>query len=135
MSRDLRDFSVQLPINRDLITYQTQVKEKLYDFNHSRPAQHTERQAILNSLLGSANGVTIVPPFFCDLGHNIHFKCGGFLNTNVTILDIAPVTIGEYVQMGPNVCDWCRKCSNQRYTAGLCCSGEPVSSDSPNRAQ
>ncbi|TXZ06298.1 sugar O-acetyltransferase [Vibrio mimicus] len=103
MSRDLKDFSVQLPIKRDLIIYQTEVKEKLYDFNHTRPAQHAERQVILNSILGAANGVTIVPPFFCDLGHNIHFKCGGFLNTNVTILDIAPVTIGEYVQMGPNV--------------------------------
>lgn len=103
MSHKLSDFSVHIPIDRELMDFQNQVKEKLYDFNHSRPSQDVFRQALLDDLLGSNKGVTIIPPFYCDMGKNIRFKQGGFLNTGVTILDLAPVTIGEYVQIGPNV--------------------------------
>lgn len=103
MSHKLSDFSVHIPIDRELMDFQNQVKEKLYDFNHSRPSQGVLRQELLDNLLGSNKGVTIIPPFYCDMGKNIRFKQGGFLNTGVTILDLAPVTIGEYVQIGPNV--------------------------------
>ena len=103
MSQKLSDFTVHIPIDRELMDFQNQVKEKLYDFNHSRPSQGVLRQSLLDDLLGSNKGVTIIPPFYCDMGKNICFKQGGFLNTGVTILDLAPVTIGDYVQIGPNV--------------------------------
>lgn len=103
MGQSISDFSVRIPINRDFIELQIQVKEKLYDFNHSRPSDHDTRQAILSELLGHHGGVNILPPFDCDLGSNIYFKEGGFVNTGVKILDLAPVHIGEYVQFGPNV--------------------------------
>ncbi|WP_375322443.1 sugar O-acetyltransferase [Aliivibrio logei] len=103
MSHKLSDFSVHIPIDRELMDFQNQVKEKLYEFNHSRPSQGAFRQELLDDLLGSNKGVTIIPPFYCDMGKNICFKQGGFLNTGVTILDLASVTIGEYVQIGPNV--------------------------------
>ncbi|OCH18896.1 MULTISPECIES: sugar O-acetyltransferase [unclassified Aliivibrio] len=103
MSHKLSDFSVHIPIDRELMDLQNQVKEKLYDFNHSRPSQSVLRQELLDDLFGSNKGVTIIPPFYCDMGKNIRFKQGGFLNTGVTILDLATVTIGEYVQIGPNV--------------------------------
>jgi maltose O-acetyltransferase len=103
MSHKLSDFSVHIPIDRELMDFQNQVKEKLYDFNHSRPSQSVLRQELLDDLFGSNKGVTIIPPFYCDMGKNIRFKQGGFLNTGVTILDLATVTIGEYVQIGPNV--------------------------------
>lgn len=57
----------------------------------------------MQSILGQYKGVTIVPPFYCDMGKNIHFECGGFLNSGVKILDLAPVFIGAHVQVGPNV--------------------------------
>ncbi|NOI69350.1 sugar O-acetyltransferase [Vibrio owensii] len=103
MSSKLADFSVHIPITPELFEFQTEVKEKLYDFNHARPSEHLKKAEIIESLLGSAKGVNIVPPFYCDMGKNIHFTQGGFLNAGVTILDLAPVHIGEYVQIGPNV--------------------------------
>ncbi|MBW3696011.1 sugar O-acetyltransferase [Vibrio sp. T187] len=103
MSQSISDFSVRIPITPEFFELQNQVKEKLYDFNHSRPLEHDTRQAILLELLGRHGGVNIIPPFYCDLGSNIYFKQGGFLNTGVKILDLAPVNIGEYVQFGPNV--------------------------------
>ncbi|SON52923.1 sugar O-acetyltransferase [Vibrio tapetis] len=103
MSQTISDFDVQIPINKALFEFQTQVKEKLYDFNHARPSALEYRNQLLGEILGSVNQVHIVPPFYCDMGKNIHFKQGGFLNTGVKILDLACVTIGEYVQIGPDV--------------------------------
>ncbi|MCE0558407.1 MULTISPECIES: sugar O-acetyltransferase [unclassified Motilimonas] len=103
MSHKISDFEVQLAINPELFEFQTQMKEKLYDFNHARPSQHALKATLLGDILGSYNGATIVPPFYCDMGKNIHFAEGGFLNSGVTILDIAPVYFGRYVQIGPNV--------------------------------
>ncbi|XDF76575.1 sugar O-acetyltransferase [Aliivibrio fischeri] len=103
MSHKLSDFSVQIPINKELCAFQDEVKEQLYDFNHSRPSEHQLRSDVLQSILGQYKGVAIVPPFYCDMGKNIHFECGGFLNSGVKILDLAPVFIGAHVQVGPNV--------------------------------
>ena len=48
-------------------------------------------------------GGTIVSPFFCDYGYNIHIGANFFSNTNLTILDGAKVEIGDNVFIGPNV--------------------------------
>jgi maltose O-acetyltransferase len=45
----------------------------------------------------------IRPPFQCDLGYQIRFGARSFANFNLVILDVAPVTIGADVQIGPNV--------------------------------
>ena len=47
--------------------------------------------------------VSIKPGFLCDLGINIHIGDDFLTNYNVTILDMAPVTIGNNVWIGPNV--------------------------------
>lgn len=103
MSHNLSDFSVNIPITPALFEFQTQVRDKLYDFNHARPSEFQRRTAILTDLLGSLNDAVILSPFHCDMGKNIHFKQGGFLNAGVTILDLAPVTLGAFILIGPNV--------------------------------
>ncbi len=45
---------------------------------------------------------TVLPVFLCDNGLNIHVGMNFLANYNVTILDIAPVYIGDYVMIGPN---------------------------------
>ncbi|WP_030415011.1 sugar O-acetyltransferase [Streptomyces sp. NRRL S-1448] len=63
-----------------------------------------ERQAILEQLLGSvAELVRIRPPFHCDYGYNIRIGTGTFVNFGAVFLDVAPITIGAYVRIGPNV--------------------------------
>lgn len=57
----------------------------------------------LTELFGSAGeNATVLPVFNCDNGKNIHVGKNFLANYNVTILDIAPVTIGDYVMIGPN---------------------------------
>lgn len=62
------------------------------------------RDELLRELVGSVGDrVTIRSPFACDYGSNITIGSGSFLNVGGIILDCAPVTIGEDVQMGTSV--------------------------------
>ncbi|MEU8529713.1 MULTISPECIES: sugar O-acetyltransferase [Streptomyces] len=62
------------------------------------------RTELLVELLGSVGeGVRIRPPFHCDFGRHISIGDGTFVNFNAVFLDVAPITIGADVQIGPNV--------------------------------
>lgn len=61
------------------------------------------RVKAIRELFGSVGkNPTVLPMFNCDNGKNIHVEENFLANYNVTILDIAPVTIGDYVMIGPN---------------------------------
>lgn len=63
-----------------------------------------ERRRILSELLGNVgDGVEIRPPFYCDYGSNIRIGARTFANFNFVALDVTSITIGEDVQIGPNV--------------------------------
>jgi len=73
-------------------------------FNRTRADQTAERRHILSQLLGSfGTGSEIRPPFFCDLGFQIHIGARTFANFGLVALDVARITIGDDVQIGPNV--------------------------------
>ncbi len=55
-----------------------------------------ERREAMEKIFGALpDGVYIGPNFQCDFGFNIHFKGSAYINSNVTILDTASVTIGK----------------------------------------
>ena len=57
----------------------------------------------IRAILGSAGkNVMIVPPFRCDYGYNISVGDNFYANYNLTMLDVAPVTIGNNVFIAPN---------------------------------
>lgn len=59
---------------------------------------------ILADLLGSlGEEAHIKPPLFVDYGTFITVGARTFINYNLTALDVAPITIGEDCQIGPNV--------------------------------
>lgn len=62
------------------------------------------RRAVLTELLGSCgDDLQIRTPFHCEYGDQISFGSGCFANFGLVILDCAPVTIGDDVQIGPGV--------------------------------
>ncbi|MFB9720652.1 sugar O-acetyltransferase [Planobispora longispora] len=65
---------------------------------------HEAARAVLKELLGSvAPDVHIRPPLHVDYGSHITIGAGTFANYGLTALDVAPITIGDDVQIGPNV--------------------------------
>lgn len=73
-------------------------------FNALPITKSEEREKVLRQLFGSAgNNLSIKPGFFCDLGINLHVGDNFLTNYNVTILDMAPVTIGNNTWIGPGV--------------------------------
>lgn len=62
------------------------------------------RRALLTELLGAfGEGSEILPPFRCDYGYQTRVGARTFANFGLVCLDVAPVTIGDDVQIGPNV--------------------------------
>ncbi|MFE6281057.1 sugar O-acetyltransferase [Streptomyces sp. NPDC057877] len=60
--------------------------------------------AVLAELLGTVGeGVEVRPPLYVDYGSNITIGARTFVNYHLTALDVAPITIGEDCQIGPNV--------------------------------
>lgn len=59
---------------------------------------------ILADLLGSlGDDAHIKPPLYVDYGTFISVGARTFINYNLTALDVAPITIGDDCQIGPNV--------------------------------
>jgi maltose O-acetyltransferase len=59
---------------------------------------------LLEELLGSiAPDAHIRPPLYVDYGSYITVGSGTFANYGLTALDVAPITIGDDVQIGPQV--------------------------------
>lgn len=77
----------------------------LQEFYRHRDTNETDRKAILETLLGTAGkNIIVKPEITFDFGRNIHMEENSFLNVNVTILDWAPVYIGEGTKIGANSC-------------------------------
>ena len=73
-------------------------------YNASTADDRDQRQAILIELLGSFGADSAIrPPLYCDYGYNIHIGARTFCNFGLSALDVAVITIGDDVQMGPNV--------------------------------
>ena len=67
-------------------------------------ARSAERRAGLERLLGAiGEGTQIRAPFYCDFGDGIELGARCFLNFNCTLLDGAPIVIGDECLFGPGV--------------------------------
>ena len=73
-------------------------------FNAADPADEAGRRAVLEELFGAVGeGTVIRPPLRCDYGANIRMGARCFANAGLVALDVAPIVIGDHVQLGPNV--------------------------------
>jgi maltose O-acetyltransferase len=68
------------------------------------PTDHQRRRELLAELLGAfGEGSDIRPPLQCDYGYQTFVGARCFANWGLISLDVATVTIGDDVQLGPNV--------------------------------
>ena len=74
------------------------------EYEHLYVSDRPAAQRLLQRLLGSvAENVNIKPPFYVDYGCYISIGSGTFANYGLVALDVASISIGKDVQMGPNV--------------------------------
>lgn len=59
---------------------------------------------LLQELLGHlGEGAYLRPPLYVDYGEHITIGARTFVNFNLSAIDVAPISIGEDCQIGPNV--------------------------------
>jgi maltose O-acetyltransferase len=73
-------------------------------YNATSVRQAPLRRQLLEQLLGAiGEGTEIRPPFYLDYGTHIRIGARCFANFGLVALDVAAITIGDDVQIGPNV--------------------------------
>jgi maltose O-acetyltransferase len=73
-------------------------------YNATSVRQAPLRRQLLEQLLGSiGEGTEIRPPLYVDYGTHLRIGARCFANFGLVALDVAAITIGDDVQIGPNV--------------------------------
>ena len=92
-------------VDPQLLEELSATREIIHDYNCLRPSEKTKKLEILKGLLGHVadDEIIVNQPFFCDYGKQISVGKRFFANFNFTVLDEAPVTIGDDCFIGPNV--------------------------------
>ncbi len=88
----------------ELVTARARTRSILRTLNTLDPHSDAARyRKALAELLGSESDAFITPPFQCDYGHNLRLGKAVYFNFNCVVLDVAEVTIGDHVLIGPCV--------------------------------
>jgi len=92
------------PLDLELVRARSRARDLCQDLNATREQDQDTRRTILRALFGrGGESVWMQPPFFCDYGSNIRLGERVFFNFNCVVLDVCPVTIGDYTLFGPAV--------------------------------
>ena len=88
----------------ELAEKRLRAKELCRRFNDAPAADTAGREAVLRQLLGKmGEGCWIEPPFRCDYGSQVSLGDHVYANYDCIFLDVAPITIGSHVFLGPRV--------------------------------
>lgn len=88
--------------DEELVKIRFEAQSLCFDYNHIRPDQFEDKNKVLNKLFGYLpEGLTIVTPFICDYGVNVHLGENVFINSNCYLMDCASITLGNNVFVGP----------------------------------
>lgn len=88
----------------ELAEHSLRAMELMDAFNSTSARDPRERRRLLRELLGAIGEDTeIRAPLRVDYGGHIRVGARSFANFGLVALDVAPITIGDDVQIGPNV--------------------------------
>jgi maltose O-acetyltransferase len=87
----------------ELVAMRQRAQRLMRDYNQTVYGEDGERRRLLTLLFAKPVTAVIRPPFYVDYGTEITMGDGVFVNYGVVILDVACVTIGDRVQIGPYV--------------------------------
>ncbi|MEV4552496.1 sugar O-acetyltransferase [Nonomuraea wenchangensis] len=88
----------------ELAEHNLRAMDLMEAFNTTPAREPQRRRRLLTELLGAVGeGTEIRPPLRVDYGSNIRIGARSFANFGLVALDVAPITIGDDVQIGTNV--------------------------------
>lgn len=88
----------------ELTALRLHAQRTCYRYNQIDPKNFKERKSVIRGLFGATPSLFhIEQPFHCDYGFNIEIGDNFYSNYHLTILDGAPIKIGNNVMFGPNV--------------------------------
>ena len=84
--RRMMEGKLYLPTGEELLADQAVCLERLYEYNHTRPSQNEEREALLKEMFAEiGEGVYLEPPFHANwAGHHVHMGKNVYANFNLT---------------------------------------------------
>ena len=93
------------PGDPEIVSWQMQRLDSLYDYNRTRPTEGEKREALLREMLAEVGeGCYIEPPFHTNLGGaHVHFGKYVYANFNLTCVDDTHIYVGDCTMFGPNV--------------------------------
>ncbi len=91
------------PGDPELVAMRKRAQRLLRAYNHTVYGDDAVRSKIMADLFGQPVSAVIRPPFYVDYGTEIRFGDGVFLNYGCVVLDVARVSFGDRVQVGPYV--------------------------------
>lgn len=91
-------------LDPDLVRERDRARNLCQALNATRESEREARRKILLQLFRKGGDtVWMQPPFFCDYGTNIELGERVFFNFNCVVLDVCPVTVGDFTLFGPGV--------------------------------
>jgi len=105
MKDKLHTGELYLPNDEEIMAYQRECLEKLYEYNHTRPGEVEKREKLLKEMFAEiGEGCYIEPPFHSNFGGaHCHFGKMVYANFNLTLVDDTHIYVGDYTMFGPNV--------------------------------
>lgn len=92
-------------LDEDLVNWQLQCLDRLYEFNMTRPTEMDKREKLLKEMFAEiGEDCYIEPPLHSNFGgHHVHFGNSVYANFNLTLVDDTHIYVGDHTMFGPNV--------------------------------
>ena len=102
---EMHSSKLYLPNEPELAEEQLKCLDALYDFNMTRPTDGKKRAEMLKNMFAEiGEGCYIEPPLHANFGGKfVHFGSFIYANFNLTLVDDAPIYVGDHTMFGPNV--------------------------------
>ncbi|AUX74850.1 MULTISPECIES: sugar O-acetyltransferase [Sinorhizobium] len=95
-------------LDPELDALRASARRAVHEHNTMAPDERGRMASALEAIFAAvAADVFIEAPFHCSYGINITLGAGAYLNAGCTILDSAPVAIGDGSMLGPGVHIYC----------------------------
>ncbi len=93
-----------VPDDPELAEASHRARDLMAAYNATSSRQGPLRRQVLEELLGSVGADTLIrSPLHVDFGSHLTIGARCFVNYGLVALDVAAITIGDDVQIGPNV--------------------------------